>query len=96
MEAFVVVAGYRPYHREITPAGFTYMSDDDSRIRINFPQNCFSRPCIVQFRVSINLHTSCTGLTLYENIFKIRAYTQLLIRNLHKVDSWYKEHIVLP
>ncbi|XP_062599783.1 uncharacterized protein LOC134261360 [Saccostrea cucullata] len=51
MEAFVVVAGYRPYHREITPAGFTYMSDDDSRIRINFPPNCFSRPCIVQFRL---------------------------------------------
>ncbi|KAK3109164.1 hypothetical protein FSP39_024505, partial [Pinctada imbricata] len=51
MEAFVVVAGFRPYHREISPEGFTYFSDDDSRIRINFPENCFPRPCIVQFRL---------------------------------------------
>lgn len=89
----MVVAGYRPYHREITPAGFTYMSDDDSRIRINFPKNCFSRPCIVQFRVR-NIHTSCTGRNVFENtilLFEIRTCT-LLTKNLYKVDSWYNGH----
>ena len=55
MEAFVVVAGFRPYHREITPSGFTFLSDDDTRIRINFPENCFPVPCIVQFRVNNTL-----------------------------------------
>lgn len=94
MEVFVVVVGYCFYYWEIIFVGFIYMLDDDLWIRINFFLNCFSWLCIVQFRVSNNLYMSCIGFILYENIFKICVYIQLLIRNLYKVDFWYKGYVV--
>jgi len=50
--AFVAVAGYRGIHREVTTAGHTFVSDDDTRVRISVPKNSFSAPCITKFRVS--------------------------------------------
>ncbi|XP_033762038.1 uncharacterized protein LOC117343686 isoform X2 [Pecten maximus] len=51
LQAFVAVAGYRAYHREIPLTGYTYISEDDNRVRINFPKDCFNKPVIVQFRL---------------------------------------------
>ncbi|OWF38215.1 hypothetical protein KP79_PYT19426 [Mizuhopecten yessoensis] len=51
LQAFVAVAGFRAYHREIPLTGYTYISEDDHRVRINFPNNCFNKPVIVQFRL---------------------------------------------
>ncbi|VDI17002.1 Hypothetical predicted protein [Mytilus galloprovincialis] len=55
VSAFVAVVGFRGIHREVTTAGHSFVSDDDTRVRMSIPKNSFSVPCITKFRfIQIN------------------------------------------
>ncbi|XP_052096042.1 uncharacterized protein LOC127731152 [Mytilus californianus] len=55
ISAFVAVVGFRGIHREVTTAGHSFVSDDDTRVRMSIPKNSFSVPCITKFRfIQIN------------------------------------------